>query len=316
MKILVTIPVNEKQKQVLEEASQGATFIYQKAADLTASELGEIEVVVGQLLTEQPAQMPALKLLQTDSAGVDRYLAPGVLPDQVILANATGAYGKSVSEHMFAMLMTLQKKLELYRDQQFRGAWNDLGEVMTLSRSRVAVVGIGDIGKRFAGFCKAFGGAVIGVRKDKSKSVPEVDGIYDMEEFMEKRGEFDVIISFLPHTTETIGIYNREFFKGLKKTAIFMNGGRGTAVVQDDLLAALKAGEFGQAALDVTTPEPLPADHPLWQEARVLLTPHVSGQFHLPETLDIITEIAAANIRSFQKGDKLKNQIDRSKGYA
>ena len=101
----------------------------------------------------------------------------------------------------------------------------------------------------------------------------------------------------------------------MKKTAIFLNGGRGSAVNTEDLCNALIAKEIYAAGLDVTDPEPLPNQHKLWNIKNVVITPHISGDFHHPETLDRIVNIAADNLKRYISGDALKNVIDRKIGY-
>lgn len=125
----------------------------------------------------------------------------------------------------------------------------------------------------------------------------------------------DVVFSILPDTKATRQIYNKELFESMKRTGIFLNAGRGNAVDQEALLWALQNKRIMAAGLDVTNPEPLPAEHPLWQEENVLITPHVSGQYHLPETLDKIIEIAAANIEAYLSGKALINVVDMESGY-
>lgn len=101
----------------------------------------------------------------------------------------------------------------------------------------------------------------------------------------------------------------------MKKTAIFLNGGRGTSVDQEALLWAIQNQEISAAGLDVTDPEPLPSEHPLWKERNIMITPHVAGYYHLPATLDKIVEISATNLEKFLASKPLQNIVDFETGY-
>ena len=126
----------------------------------------------------------------------------------------------------------------------------------------------------------------------------------------ERLAEADVVASFMPSTPETRGLANAEFFAAMKPGALFANGGRGDLVVADDLVAALESGHLAGAAVDVTDPEPLPATSPLWDAPNMLITPHVSGWFHLEATLNNVVDIAAENLRHLQAGETLRCWIE------
>jgi phosphoglycerate dehydrogenase-like enzyme len=125
----------------------------------------------------------------------------------------------------------------------------------------------------------------------------------------------DVVFSVLPNTAETRGIYTLERFDRMKDTAIFVNCGRGSAVSSETLYRALSEGKIQAAAVDVTEIEPLPADSPLWGLDNLVITPHISGGDHLPETYERIVDIAAANLLAYCAGGKLENVVDFATGY-
>jgi phosphoglycerate dehydrogenase-like enzyme len=314
-RILVTLPVSEQHKKRLEGNITNCSFQYVSLSEVTLDMVQSSEIIVGNVPTSYIKASDHLELLQLNSAGADPYILPGVLSSKTMLTNATGAYGKTVAEHMFGMMLCLQKKLHLYRDDRVLGEWKDYGTVSTISNSTVTVIGLGDIGLYFAGMAKALGAYVIGVKRRKGDCPKQVDELYQMEEINEIIPRSDVIASFLPSTPSTYHVYNAEFFSKMKKTGIFLNGGRGSAVDQEALLSAVQNVNIYAAGLDVTDPEPLPIDHPFWSERNIMITPHVSGAFHLPETLDKIVEIAATNIDNHLAGRELKNIIDFETGY-
>ena len=124
-----------------------------------------------------------------------------------------------------------------------------------------------------------------------------------------------MIASFLPGTGATAGIYNAQRLSLMKETAILLNGGRGNAIDTEALYEALKNNKLFGAGLDVTAPEPLPADHPLWKLPNVWITPHISGGFHLQETFERIVNIAAKNLAHMANGEPIDNEVDFETGY-
>lgn len=306
--IIVAIPVSDRHKAILEEAGKGCSFLYAPAAELAKESLREADVIVGAIPPALLASAGCLALLQLHTAGADPYLVPGVLPRGAALCNATGAYGKAVSEHALAMTLALMKKLPLYRDQQQNCQWNDLGPVTSITDATVLIVGLGDIGKSYARSVKALGAArVIGVKRSPVPCPEGVDELHLTEELDALLPQADIVVSILPGSEK--GIYTAERFRAMKRTAYFVNCGRGSAVETGVLLEALRSGQIAGAAIDVAEEEPLPADSPLWSEKNLLITPHVAGYPHLAEITDRIAEIAAGNIRAYLNGQPLKNRL-------
>ena len=313
--VLVLLPMNERRRQKLESAGKDCTFIYSTPAEATEKMLRCANVILGNVKASMLPAAEKLEWLQLESAGTDAYVKPGVLRPGVILTNATGAYGKAVAEHGFALTLMLQKKLHLYRDKQRSAQWQDLGMVSSLSDCTVAVVGLGDIGQAYARMVKAMGAYVIGVKRrasDKPDCVDELAMTKDLDSVLPRA---DVVFSVLPNTAETRGIYTLERFDRMKDTAIFVNCGRGSAVSSETLYQALSEGKIQAAAVDVTEIEPLPADSPLWGLDNLVITPHISGGDHLPETYERIADIAAANLLAYCAGGELENVVDFATGY-
>ena len=209
----------------------------------------------------------------------------------------------------------LQKKLYLYRDEQKRAVWSDHGTVSSLSDSTVVVVGLGDIGQHYARLVKAMGAYVIGVKRRATDPPPCVDELAMTQNLDSVLPRADVVMSVLPNTAATRYIYQPESFDLMKDSALFINCGRGNALAGDVLYDALSARKIAAAAIDVTEPEPLPADSPLWGLDNLVITPHVSGGFHLPEVFERIVDIAAENLKAYCAGKPLRNEIDFATGY-
>ena len=312
--VLVALPVEDRHKKLLEAAAPECEVIY--CGTRPDRELVQkASVIVGNIPADLIQASPALELLQLSSAGTDAYIVSGVLAKSTVLTNATGAYGKAVSEHAFAMALMLQKKLHLYRDAQNAHTWTDRGTVCSMGDATVLVVGLGDIGLRFARMCKAMGAHTIGVKRRPGDCPEGVDELWLTDKLDELLPRADVVASFLPGTGDTRGMYDGERFSRMKPGAVFINCGRGNAVNAEALAEALESGRLGAAGIDVTDPEPLPEDSPLWAIENLVITPHVSGFYHLPETFERIVEIAAENLGHWSRGETLRNIVDFKTGY-
>jgi phosphoglycerate dehydrogenase-like enzyme len=313
--VLVLMPVEARHKAKLEAAGADCSFIYSNPDEVTAEQIQSANAILGQPKADMIAASENLEWLQLESAGTDAYVKPGVLNAKTVLTNATGAYSKAVAEHAFALTLMLQKKLYLYRDEQKRAVWSDHGTVSSLSDCTVAVVGLGDIGQHYARLVKAMGAKVIGVKRRASDPPPCVDKLVMTQDLDTVFPVADIIMSVLPNTAATRYIYTDESFDKMKDTALFVNCGRGNAVASDVLYRALSEHKIAAAAMDVAEVEPLPADSPLWTLDNLVITPHISGGFHLPETFERIVDIAANNLAAYVAGGELRNVIDFTTGY-
>lgn len=324
MNVLVLLNLTDARKARLEAAAPQASFHYAAtgfggaglslpADAVDPDELAAADAIVGNIDPAALAGAGRLKLLQLNSAGYDNYLASGMLAADTVLVSASGAYGQAVSEHLFAMVLGLMKRLPAYRDGQARRAWDDLGPVSTFRGARVAVLGTGDIGSHFAQLAKAFGATTIGLHRHEGGAGACFDEAHAMDALPRVLADADVVASFLPSTPATRGLADEAFFTQMKPGAYFANGGRGDLVDQDALVAALSSGHLAGAALDVTTPEPLPANHPLWAAPNAFITPHISGGFHLSVVLDNVVDIAARSLSAFAAGEPVPGAVSRAR---
>lgn len=325
---LVTIPTGERHRNLLQQAAPGWEFRFRGTDTLVCAPQ---EALPGQPVTQEdvdwaqvilgnvPAAMlhgsPALEWLQTNSAGVEPYIQPGVLAGDTLLTNATGAYGLAIAEHMLGMLLELFKKLELYRDAQKSGAWQSQGAVKAVYGSTVLVLGMGDIGGEFAARCKALGAKVIGVRRSPRPCPEYADEVHLLEDLDSLLPQADVVAITLPGTDATRGLMSRERLAKMKEGAVLLNVGRGFIVDTEALCDALERGHLSGAGVDVTDPEPLPPTHRLWNIPTAVVTPHISGFYHLRETHERIVGIFLENLRHFQAGEPLRNLVDFTTGY-
>lgn len=272
-------------------------------------------VILGNPTPAQLKECTSLKLLQLQSAGADNYCKPGVLPENVALCNATGSYGVAIAEYMVGVTLMMAKNLHLYRDQQFAGVWRDLGPVMPIQGSKVLVLGLGDIGTEYALRMYTLGADIIGVTRTRKEGPPFVQKMAVTSELDELLPEADIVALSLPGGDGTKGILNENRLGLMKEDALLLNVGRGTAIDTEALTRALAAGHLRGAALDVTDPEPLPAGHPLWHEPRAVITPHISGGFHMRDVYEKLVVRCIRNLAAFNQGRPLESMVDRSTGY-
>ena len=313
--VLVLMPVEARHKEKIEAAGKGCSIVYSSPNQVTEEMIRSANVIFGNPKAEMIGASENLEWLQLESAGTDAYIVPGVLNAKTVLTNATGAYTKAVSEHAFALTLMLQKKLYLYRDEQKKAFWSDHGTVGSLSDCTVAVVGLGDIGQAYARLVKAMGAYVIGVKRRATNPPECVDELVMTQDLDTVLPRADVIMSVLPNTAATRYIYTAESFETMKDSALFINCGRGNAVSSEVLYQALSEHKIAAAAMDVAEVEPLPADSPLWGLENLVITTHISGGFHLPETFERIVDIAAGNLAAFLEGKELRNVVDFATGY-
>lgn len=165
MNILVLLPINDRHRAILESSAPGEDFIYTSSGAITREQVANADVILGNI---DPALLTAcehLQLLQLQTAGYDDYLAAGTVPAEAKLSCSIGAYGQAVSEHMFAMVLSMMKRLPGYQDLQREHRWEDLGPVTSLKNANVLVLGAGDIGGHFATLCRNMGAHVRGIKR-------------------------------------------------------------------------------------------------------------------------------------------------------
>ena len=313
LKILVTPPVTAEHKRLLDAAGgPDAELIYRDAGAVDAALMQEVDILFGNVAPALVAGAKKLRLLQLFSAGTDGYIP--VLPAGCALTNTSGAFGLAISEHMLGMLLMLQKRLHQYRDNQHACVWKDMGNVTSIEGATIVTLGLGDIGGEFARKVKLLGAYTIGVRRRDTNKPPYLDELCLTEELDRVLPRADVLAMALPGMPETRHILDARRIGLLKDGAIVLNVGRGSAIDLDALADAIALRGI-RAGLDVTDPEPLPPEHRLWKLENALITPHVSGYFHLPETLNRMVRIAAENIARLREGKPYLNAVDLSTGY-
>ena len=316
IKLLITAAckANVKESLIQEFSDRYQMVFAQDNPELIAQELQSAEVVIGEPDPKLLHTAQNLKWMQITWAGADRYTKD--FPENVILTNASGAFGRIISEYTVGMILAQYKRLHQYYVNQKKKIWADLGSERSLLNKRVLILGTGNVGSTIAQKLQAFGTYNIGIncRGNPGQHFDETHTLDTIEEYLPTA---DIVIGALPRTPGTIGLFDYRRMHLMKKDALLVNVGRGTMIVTGDLERLLEEGWFSGVILDVMDPEPLPESSPLWEHDRVLLTPHVSGIGfdHEPVTEAFIWDICRENLRLFAADKPLTHVVDVAAGY-
>lgn len=260
-----------------------------------------------------------LAWVQAMSAGVDGYLGTAALMENedIVLTNLQGVSGPAIADHVFGMLLTLSRQLRFYAREQEASRWtrgcSAGGSAFALQGKTLLVVGLGGIGTEIARRGDGFGMRVTATRRSDAPGPAYLARLGRSEDLLAMLPEADVVAIAVPLTAETQGLFDAAAFAAMRPGAILINIARGKVVDTAALLDALRSGQLGGACLDVTDPEPLPPDHPLWREPSVFITPHVASDAEL--TGERVTALLRENLRRFGAGEPLFNVVDKLAGY-
>ena len=285
--------------------------------DEHAAALGDAEICIGEPPLALVQQAEKLRWVQMTWAGTDIYTRRTGFPERVTLTNASGAFGRTISEYVLGGILTLYRNFPAYREQQKHAVWQSAGAERTLFGKTVLVLGTGDLGGNVAKRLSGFDTVTVGVRRSKGELPPHFNEVRTFDELDALLPQADVVVGCLPNTPETAGLLSEKRLRSMKKDALLVNVGRGTLLSTDTLARVLADGQLSGAVLDVADTEPLPPSSPLWGMENVLLTPHVSGRGfgHDKGTEQLIWEIVTANLTRYLEGKPLHNIVDINRGY-
>lgn len=279
------------------------------------ADLQDCVALLGNFPPEIMKQLPALRWVQSPNAGVDRLCGDLYTTEDVVLTNCSGAFGIAIAEYMLTGLMMLFRLMPDYAANQQQKTWQRAGQCRSIYGSTITVVGMGDIGSRFAHIAKAMGATIRGVRRTEGDIPADFDEVYTSDRLAEAVTDVDAVIMALPGTPATYHMVNADILAHMDKRTIIVNCGRGSTLEESSLIAALRSGKLDGAVLDVMETEPLPAESPLWHMENVIITPHISGRNEDPINGQSIYEIFADNLHRFTQGQPLTHVVDRRNGY-
>lgn len=289
-----------------------------RSAAEAAERVADADGLLGGLSGETFRRGTRLRWIQFPSAGVEGPLAiPGFAASPIVLTNAQKVYAPPLGEHTFGLLLGLTRRLQVavplmrnrsWTDSLFRGT-----EMPELRGKTLLVAGLGGIGTEVATIGHAMGMRVIATRNNRTPPTDQIDYVGGANELARLATEADVVVNALPLTPATARVFDATVFRGMKPTAYFINIGRGGTVDTEALTRALEENRLAGAGLDVTQPEPLPADHRLWSLPNVIITPHVgsTSDWERERTWILFRE----NLRRFVAGEPLLSVVDKKAAY-
>lgn len=278
---------------------------------------GDVDAIIGFCDAELIDAATKLVWVQIYWAGAESCLSvERVGNGEVLMSNMQKMSSPVIAEHAIAMMLSLARHIPQFVRRMGTDDGQNQDEIVagmtSVAAKKLLVVGLGGIGTEVARLGAALGMRVSGTRNSTRDGPDFVEYVGLSHELQDLAAHADVIVNALPLTPATKNLLDGEFFAAVKPGAIFINVGRGQTVVTSELIAALESGRISGAGLDVTEPEPLPADSPLWQRDDVIITPHVAGRGGERERH---TVLLIENLKRYIAGDQLLNVVDPKKGY-
>ena len=310
----------------LRLAVPGLEVVVVDDAGEEARAVRDADAYLGWLTPETFAAAERLRWVQLPAAGVESFLAiPGLAESNILITNAQRLYAHGGAEHVMAMLLTLTRRLHIALELQRERRWDIEpltgpspyvgagSELLELRGKTMLVAGLGGIGTEVARLGHGFGMRVVATRASRREGPAFVDYVGLSSELHALAADADVVVNSLPLTPTTQSILDERFFSTVKRSAYFLNIGRGKTVDTDALVRALRDGRLAGAGLDVTEPEPLPADHVLWGMKNVIITPHLGGDSD--DHMERLWLVFRENLRRFANGEKLLSVVNKERGY-
>ena len=313
----------EQQQQYqhkIEQIAPDMQAVFMPKEKLTKEDIRNAQVIMGWsgLAKEvcEETDTP-LRWVQSWSAGVDKMPMQLFAQKKVILTSASGIHSNQLSETILGLMLGLSRGFGIAAKGQAQHKWLHnqgssyaLGE---LHEKTVGILGAGKMGSVLAGLCKAFDCTVLGLSRSGGVK-PGFDVMYKEEDMDGLLAKADYVVNLLPLTAQTRGIINAQKFAVMKKGAYYLGVGRGPTTNTADLAEALSNGQLAGAGLDVTDPEPLPEESPLWDMPNVIILPHMGGfsARYTQRLMDLFIE----NLQSYVKtGKPARNIIDFKQQY-
>ncbi len=311
-------PDKEEQQMMIEAARDvaGDVEIVPVGNNLDEDIVDKVEVLISRCNVKDMLNAKNLLWLQHSAHGVDDCITPETAKKDFVLTNAQHTSGPPISEHVIAMMMMMSRGLIQLHSAQIDQNWLRRAAgipIIEIKGKTMLIVGLGGIGTEVAYRANALGIRVLATRNSSREGPDFVEYVGLSNEVYDLAKQADFVINTLPLTDDTRGMFDNRFFNAVKKGAYYISVGRGETTVSDDLIAALKDGRLTAAGLDVTDPEPLPADHELWTLPNIIITPHIAAMTDQGRWRRWL--VVRENLRRYINGDKLFNVVDKELGY-
>lgn len=314
--ILFSAKIASKHQEKLKADFPNQEFSFCENNDEVKQHVSDAVVIVtfgDDITAELMEQANSLKWIMVISAGVDKLPFQAIQEKGILVTNARGIHKVPMAEYAISMLLQVYRQGKVIMQNQAEKVWDKTVRMQEISGKTMLIAGTGAIGQEVARLAKAFHMKTIGVSRSGS-DVTFFDENHTTEDLNNLLPHADFVVTVLPDTKETQGLFTYEHFQNMPEHAVFLNMGRGNVVSSTDLLKAIQEKEIAHAVLDVFEEEPLPADHAFWQEKDITITPHLSGVS--PNYVPRAMEIFEHNLQVFiDEKDAYVNIIDVTRGY-
>jgi phosphoglycerate dehydrogenase-like enzyme len=331
---LVIYPAIDQQrlKQIVD-AAKGDLVTNAATESEALAAIADADAFFGKVTPRMLAEARRLRWIQAPTASLEHFMFRELVEHEAVLTNMRGIHAEPIADQVLGYILSFARNLHLYVRRQIEHRWDPVGgepqrstftagpssvtdmdrATVDLLSATVGIVGLGSIGMQVSRRARAFGMHVVGIDAKPDTKRQEADRVWGPDGLDLLLDESDFVVISAPHTPDTVGLFGPSQFKRMKRSAYLINVGRGVIVNLDSLTAALRAGEIAGAALDVFETEPLPKDHPLWDMATVIITPHVAGTSPIvaPRHLGVVID----NIRRFRSGEPLLNVVNKEEWF-
>ena len=330
MKLVLHPPVEPERLNKIAAVAGDMTVVNAADESEAVRAIADADAFFGKITPPLLAAAGRLRWVQSATASLEHYMFPELVRHPCVLTNMRGLYSDVIADHVMGYVICFARNFHRYIRNQVEGRWEPAGGEaersnfasgpgtvsgmdqahLHLGDMTLGVVGLGHIGSEIARRALAFGIRILAIDPVQTQVPTGVAHLWRPDQLPQLLADSDFVVVAAPHTPETVKLFRRPQFQMMKRSAYFINIGRGAIVDLADLTAALEAGDIAGAGLDVFETEPLPGNHPLWKLENVILTPHVAGASpHIAERhLGVLLE----NIQHFIRGEPLRNVVNKA----
>ncbi|MCG8652927.1 MAG: D-2-hydroxyacid dehydrogenase [Pirellulales bacterium] len=315
MRIVLCYPVEEKhiaQIQAVVPAAEVVNAGQQRVDEM----LPTADVFIGHAKVpvdwDRVLSAGRLRWIQSSAAGLDHCLVPGVIQSDIVVSSASGLFAPQVAEQTFALLLGLLRKLPIFFRAEAKREFVRR-PTADLRGKTIGIVGLGGNGRMIAKLLAPWEVRIVATDYFPLDQPPEVDQLWPADQLDRLLAASDIVILALPLNESTRGMINRDRLACMRAGSYLINVARGAVVVESDLVQALASGHLAGAGLDVTEVEPLAKESLLWDDPKVIITPHVGAQSH--RRVDDTTDLACLNLRRYLDGLPPHNRVDKQLGF-
>jgi len=310
MRLVLCYPVEPRHVEQIRRAAADCEVV-DAGQEHVAEELFEADLYCGHAKVpvdwDGIVRRGRLRWIQSSAAGMDHCLVPSVIDSEIVVSSASGVLSDQVAEHTLGLITAWHRSLPVFfRAQQQKEFLRR--PTRDLTGSTVGIVGLGGVGRRLAEALRPLHTRIVATDVFPVDCPPSVDALWPADRFDDLLSLSDVVVLSAPLNDTTRGMINAAALGRMKPGSLLVNTARGPLVVTEAMIAALESGHLAGAVLDVVDPEPLPADHPLWELPGVIITPHVAGQAGW--RIDRMTQLLCENLRRWRSGEPLINRLE------